>query len=247
MLLELSQELYDHGAEGDDDAYDWDTDEWHIWNQEPATVHDSIQVPASATGHEEAWGAATGQEEAPTSATGHEEARAMATGHEEARASATGQEEAGQRRKGDKPLLDPLEIDEEGLIGDTDEVAGWIPGTFPSIFQNEKGDPYNFKLAKPDLLTWGPHVLRSRGWAAQANMAFMRWWMNRCQRIKALSAKKWFIKDNPKATGCTAAIIKKIDRYTQKMPGTRGSKIRLRKIIVAMVWQMKIETHRPPD
>ena len=45
---------------------------------------------------------------------------------------------------------------------DTDEVAGWIRGAFPSIFQNEAGDPYHFKLAKPDLVTWGPHVLRSR-------------------------------------------------------------------------------------
>ena len=45
---------------------------------------------------------------------------------------------------------------------DTDEVAGWILGAFPSIFQNEAGDPYHFKLAKPDLVTWGPHLLRSR-------------------------------------------------------------------------------------
>ena len=74
--------------------------------------------------------------------------------------------------------------------------------------KNETGDPYNFTLAKPDLLTWGPHILRSKGWRAQAHMTFMYWWMNTCQRIKALSARKWFVKDNPYATGYTADAIK---------------------------------------
>ena len=37
---------------------------------------------------------------------------------------------------------------------DTDEVAGWILGAFPLIFQNEAGCPYHFKLGKPDLVTW---------------------------------------------------------------------------------------------
>ena len=83
-----------------------------------------------------------------------------------ARPSATG-------RTG-KPLLDPPELDDKaGPIRDTDEKPGWIPGAFPSIFQHETGYPYNFTLAKPDLLTWGPHVMRSRGWAAQAHMAFI--------------------------------------------------------------------------
>ena len=63
----------------------------------------------------------------------------------------------------DKPFLDPREIDDDtGPIRHTDEVSGWILGAFPSISQNEARDPYNFKLAKPDLVTWGPHVLRSR-------------------------------------------------------------------------------------
>ena len=105
-----------------------------------------------------------------TSATGHaEEAQAAATGHEEAQATTTGQEQksaatgdneqalaeapssaTGQRRRDDKPLLDPPEIDDEaGPIRDTDEVAGWIPGAFPFIFQNEAGDPYNLKLDEP--------------------------------------------------------------------------------------------------
>ena len=87
-----------------------------------------------------------------TSATGHEEeAQAPSTGHEEAQATATGQEKksaatgdneqalaeapssaTGQRRKYDKPFLDPPEIDDEtGPIWDTDEVAGWIRGAFP--------------------------------------------------------------------------------------------------------------------
>ena len=110
------------------------------------------------------------EKEAQAAATGHEE-KSAATGHEalaEAQSSAT-----GQRRKDDKPLLNPPEIDDEtGLIRDTDEVVGWITGAFPSIFENETGDPYNFKLAKTDLVTWGPHVLRSRGWSAQAHMIY---------------------------------------------------------------------------
>ena len=133
--------------------------------------------------------------------------------------------------------------------------ACWILGAFPSMFQNEAGDPYHFKLAKPDLVTWGPHVLRSRGRRAQAHMTFMHWWTNMCQRIKALGAKKWFVKDNPKATGYTAEDIKKMSvpmlskkmvGYTQNIPGTRASKTRLRKIILAMVRQIEIETHRGP-
>ena len=39
-------------------------------------------------------------------------------------------------------------------------------------------------------------------------MTFMYWWMNTCQRIKALGAKKWFLKDNPKASGYSAEHIK---------------------------------------
>ena len=106
----------------------------------------------AATGHEEAQATATGQEKKSTATGDNEQALA------EAPSSAT-----GQRRTDDKPLLDPPEIDDEtGPIRDTDEVAGWIPGAFPSIFQNEAGDPYHFKFAKPDLVTWGPRVLRSR-------------------------------------------------------------------------------------
>ena len=72
---EMFQEFRDegYGAEGDDEAYDWDTDEWQIWDQEPATAHDSMQVPTSATGH---------AEEAQAAAKGHEEAQATATGQE---------------------------------------------------------------------------------------------------------------------------------------------------------------------
>ena len=62
---EMLQEFWDEGcgAENDDEAYDWDTDEWQSWDQEAATAHDSMQVPTSATGHEE---------EAQAAATGHE-------------------------------------------------------------------------------------------------------------------------------------------------------------------------------
>ena len=82
-------------------------------------------------------------------------------------------------------------------------------------------------------------------------MTFMYWWMNMCQRFKALGAKKWFVKDNPKATGYTADDIKnmnvgmlskKMVGYTQNIPGSRASKTRLRKIILAMVRQIEVET-----
>ena len=72
-----------------------------------------MQVPTSATGHEE---------EAQAAATGHEEAQAAPQARRrslqrpgdnehalaEAPSSAT-----GQRRKDDKPLLDPSQIDDE--------------------------------------------------------------------------------------------------------------------------------------
>ena len=102
-------------------------------------------------------------------------------------------------------------------------------------------------MATADVVTRGPHVLRSRGWAAQAHMTFMYSWTNMCQRIKALGAKKWYVKDNPKATGYTADDIKKMSvpmlskkivGYIQNIPGTRASKTRLRKIIFAMVRQI---------
>ena len=109
---EMLQEFWDEGcgAEGDDEAYDWVTDESQISDQEAAPAHDCMQGPTSARGHEE---------EAKAAATGHGQALP------EAQSSAT-----GQRRKDDKPLLDPPEIDDEaGPIRDTDEVAGWIPGS----------------------------------------------------------------------------------------------------------------------
>jgi hypothetical protein len=81
MFSEYLDEVY--GTEGDDEAYDWDTDEWQIWDQEAATAHDSMQVPTSATGNEE---------EAQAAATGHEEAQSMATGQEK-KSAATGDNE----------------------------------------------------------------------------------------------------------------------------------------------------------
>ena len=85
-----------------------------------------------------------------------------------------------------KPLVDPPEFGDS--IRDTDKQAYWIPGAFPTIFQNETGDPHNYQLREPDLVTWGPHVMRSRGWHAQAHMTFMYWWMNMIQRTQEASA-----------------------------------------------------------
>ena len=151
----------------------------------------------------------------------------------------------------DKPVVDPPELDAEGLVRDTDETPGWIPGTFPTIFQNETGDPHKYLLKKPDLESWGLHVMRSQGWRAQAHMTFMYWWTNMRQRLKALGAKKWFVKDNPKATGYTVDelkamsagnLAKKMVGYTQNIAGTRGSKSKIRRIILDMVRQIEIET-----
>ena len=127
----------------------------------------------------------------------------------------------------------------------------WIPGAFPTIFQNETGDPHNYVLKEPDLLTWGPHVMRSRGWWAQAHMTFSYWWLNLVQRAQVLSAKKWYVRDNPKATGYTVedlkemgvkALAKKMIGYTANIPGTRASKTQLRRLILSMVRQIEIET-----
>ena len=74
--------------------------------------------------------------------------------------------------------------------------------------------------------------------------------------MKTLGAKKWWSKITQKATGYIAEDIKKMGApmlskkmvgYTQNIPGTRASKTRLRKIILAMVRQLEIETHRVPD
>ena len=49
--------------------------------------------------------------------------------------------------------------------------------------------------------------------------------MNMCQRIKALSAKKWFIRDNPKCTGYTTEDLARlsIPKLARQMVGyTQG-------------------------
>ena len=71
-----------------------------------------------------------------------------------------------QRSTSDIPLVDPPEFGER--VQDIhNQDPYWIPGAFPTVFQNETGDPYNAPLRPVDLLTWGPHALRSRGWCAQ--------------------------------------------------------------------------------
>jgi hypothetical protein len=93
--------------------------------------------------------------------------------------------------------------------------------------------------------------MRSRGWVAQAHMTFMYWWFNMVTRFKALSAKKWYVRDNPKATGFTAEdlsqmsipyLAKQMVGYTANIPGTKAGKAKLRRLILAMVKQLEIET-----
>ncbi len=152
-----------------------------------------------------------------------------------------------------KPLVEAPEFGDR--VRDTDKEPYWIPGAFPTIFQNETGDLHNYVLKEPDLLTWGPHIMRSRGWHAQAHMTFCYWWLNMVQRSQALSAKKWYVRDNPQATGYTLddlremsvkALAKNMVGYTQDIPGTRASKAKLRRIILTMVKQIEIETSTAP-
>ena len=153
----------------------------------------------------------------------------------------------------DKPLVDAPEFGEK--IKDTDKVPRWIPGAFPTIFQNETGDPYYWELVEPEMDTWGPHILRSKGWFAQTHMTFMYWYRNMMERHHVLSAKKWYVRDNPEATGYTAQDLAKMNvgqlakqmvGYTANLPGTKASKAKLRKLILAMVKQIEIETRTTP-
>ena len=64
-----------------------------------------------------------------------------------------------------KPLVEPPEFGDR--VRDTDKEPYWIPGAFPNIFQNQTGDLHNYVEKEPDMLTWGPHIMRSRGWYAQ--------------------------------------------------------------------------------
>ena len=100
-----------------------------------------------------------------------------------------------------KPLVNAPEQAE--IIRDSDKEAYWIPGIFPTIFQNETGDPYNFFLKEPDLQLWGPHVMMSKGWCAQAHPTFLYWWLNMIQRRNANAAKQWFIGENKDAVAWT--------------------------------------------
>ena len=71
------------------------------------------------------------------------------------------------------------------------------------------------------------------------------------QRFQVLSARKWYIRDNPKATGYTVedlstmnvhTLSKQMVGYIANLPGTKASKAKLRKLILAMVRQIEIET-----
>jgi len=148
-----------------------------------------------------------------------------------------------------KPLVEAPEFADR--VRDTDKEPYWIPGAFPTIFQNETGDLHNYVIKEPDMLTWGPHVMRSRGWHAQAHVTFCYWWQNMVQRTQVLSAKKWYVCDNPKATGYTVedirgmsvrTLAKNMVGYTANIPGTRASKAQLRRLILTMVKQIEIET-----
>ena len=71
------------------------------------------------------------------------------------------------------------------------------------------------------------------------------------QLIQPSSAKKWYVRDNPKATGYTVedlsnmsvpALAKQMVGYTSSIPGTKASKARLRRLMLAMVRQLEMET-----
>ena len=115
---------------------------------------------------------------------------------------------ARRRLEKDKPLVDPPQIAD--IIRDSDKQPYWIPGAFPTIFQNETGDPYNYFWKEPDLQLWGPHILMSKGWVAQEHPTFMYWWLNMMQRKNANSAKKWFIGENKDSVGWT------VEEHTSK-------------------------------
>ena len=72
-----------------------------------------------------------------------------------------------------KPLVEAPEFGDR--VRDTDKEPYWIPGAFPSVFQNQTGDLHNYVIKEPDMITWGPHIMRSRGWHAQAHMTFCYW------------------------------------------------------------------------
>ena len=148
-----------------------------------------------------------------------------------------------------KPLVDAPEFGDR--VRDTDKEPFWIPGAFPTLFQNETGDLHNYVAKEPDVVSWGPHIMRARGWHAQAHMTFSYWWLNMVQRYQALSAKKWFVRDNPRTTGYTMddlssmsvkTLAKNMIGYTANIPGTRASKAQLRREILTMVKQIEIET-----
>ena len=92
-----------------------------------------------------------------------------------------------------KPLVDPPEFDE--AVRDTDKQPYWIPGAFPTIFQNEIGDPYNVVLEDVYREAWGPHILRGKGWVGQSHQTLMFWWINmnideNCEREEVVCARQ---------------------------------------------------------
>ena len=57
----------------------------------------------------------------------------------------------------------------------------------------------------------------------------------------------WYVRGNPKATWYTVEDLKgmSVVGYTAQIPGTKASKARIRRLILAMVLQIEIETRRP--
>ena len=105
---------------------------------------------------------------------------------------------------GGKPLVEPPEFGER--IKDTEREPYWVPGAFPTIFQNETGDPFNYVEKEVDFDQWGPHVCWSRGWHAQTHPTFNFWWLNTSRRKAALSAKKWYLRSVRRMLGISTFI-----------------------------------------
>ena len=77
----------------------------------------------------------------------------MYTGTRLRSGSSAEQRPATRQRAADKPLVEAPELGER--IKDTDREPHWVPGAYPTIFQNETGDPFNHVIKGGRFKTMG--------------------------------------------------------------------------------------------